>query len=70
MTSTPHLSITVKYNYITTIIYTYIAMPGQTQQESQDAWEALASKIQKAADEYPKPEGLNYAYGTAGFRMK
>jgi hypothetical protein len=45
-------------------------MPAQTQQEAQDAWAALAPKIQKAADEYPKPEGLTYAYGTAGFRMK
>lgn len=45
-------------------------MPEQTQQESQAAWEALAPEIKKASDEYPKPEGLTYAYGTAGFRMK
>jgi len=59
---------TVDYKLQTTI--ESLAMPGQTQQETQDAWEALAPKIQKASDEYPKPEGLTYAYGTAGFRMK
>ena len=59
---------TGKYKLQTTL-YTS-AMPGQTQQETQDAWAALAPKIQKAADEYSKPEGLTYTYGTAGFRMK
>jgi hypothetical protein len=45
-------------------------MPEPTQQKVQDAWAALSPKIQKASDQYPKPEGLTYAYGTAGFRMK
>jgi len=53
-----------------TTIYTYIAMSGQNPQETQDAWAALSPKIQEASAEYPKPEGLTYAYGTAGFRMK
>lgn len=45
-------------------------MPEPTQQEIQEAWTSLESKIQTASEEYPKPEGLTYAYGTAGFRMK
>lgn len=30
---------------------------------------ALLAAIAQAADKYPKPEGLTYTYGTAGFRM-
>lgn len=29
---------------------------------------ALFEAIGKAADQYPKPEGVAFAYGTAGFR--
>jgi hypothetical protein len=36
----------------------------QTQDNS-----ALFSGIAKAADQYPKPAGVTYTYGTAGFRM-
>jgi phosphoacetylglucosamine mutase len=28
----------------------------------------LLSALTEAANEYPKPEGLKYSYGTAGFR--
>jgi len=28
----------------------------------------LLTSLQKAADKYPKPEGVTYTYGTAGFR--
>jgi hypothetical protein len=46
-------------------------MPSEpTQKEVDTAWEVLKPKVSKAAGEYPKPEGLTYAYGTAGFRMK
>lgn len=45
-------------------------MPEPTQQEAQDAWATLTPAIYQASNEYPKPEGLTYAYGTAGFRMK
>jgi len=29
----------------------------------------LYASIMSAADLYPKPEGVTYTYGTAGFRM-
>ena len=28
----------------------------------------LLESLEKAADEYPKPEGVTFTYGTAGFR--
>jgi hypothetical protein len=33
-------------------------------------WSAIDAGVQGASDQYAKPEGLTYQYGTAGFRMK
>lgn len=35
--------------------------------KSQDST-ALYAAIREAADKYPKPEGVTFGYGTAGFR--
>lgn len=29
---------------------------------------ALLDSLKRGADEYPKPEGVRFSYGTAGFR--
>lgn len=39
-----------------------------TQAQSTQDNSALFAAIAKAADKYPKPQGVTFGYGTAGFR--